>query len=48
MCGESPRVLVPQEIEVMIYDVRGAHPNIDERYDRLQSRVDASVSGARG
>lgn len=34
--GASPRFLLPHETEVMIYDVRVAHPALNEEYEREQ------------
>jgi DNA helicase II / ATP-dependent DNA helicase PcrA len=39
LAGESPRFLLPQEIEAMIYDVRELHPEIDRRFDGRQGSV---------
>jgi len=35
--GESPRFLLPHEIETMVYDIRHAHPEIDARHGNRQA-----------
>lgn len=39
LAGEAPRFLLPEETEAMIYDIRVVYPEIDEAYERRQSRV---------
>ena len=39
LANQMLRFLLPEESEAMIYDVRHAHPGIDELYDRTQSRA---------
>jgi DNA helicase II / ATP-dependent DNA helicase PcrA len=37
--GESPRFMLPHEIEEMIYDVRAQYPQLNERFGRRQSEA---------
>jgi DNA helicase-2/ATP-dependent DNA helicase PcrA len=39
LAGTSPRFLLPQEVEAMVYDIRIVHPEIDALYDHRQSKV---------